>query len=141
MAIPFGLGIGLSLGMVGGGGSVPAVPVLVYILAKRLPSDRRKREHEAHKASREGKRRVHLTGLPMARSLLSEVVLGALSSIAAARVTREPMSDQDVVAAALCKPDSFTGLLAFRPNPMIGTGVVVDNYPMEVPTNGRYKGR
>lgn len=52
-----------------------------------------------------------------------------------------PTSDQDVVAAALCKLDSYTGLLAVRPNPMIGTGVVVDNYPMEVPTNGRYKGR
>jgi hypothetical protein len=32
-AISFGLGIGLSLGMLGGGGSVLAVPVLVYILA------------------------------------------------------------------------------------------------------------
>ena len=33
-AIPFGLGIGLSLGMLGGGGSVLAVPVLVYILGQ-----------------------------------------------------------------------------------------------------------
>jgi uncharacterized membrane protein YfcA len=32
LAIPFGVGIGLSLGMVGGGGSVLAVPVLVYVL-------------------------------------------------------------------------------------------------------------
>ena len=31
-AIPFGLAIGLSLGMLGGGGSVLAVPVLVYVL-------------------------------------------------------------------------------------------------------------
>ncbi|HEU4973633.1 MAG TPA: sulfite exporter TauE/SafE family protein [Baekduia sp.] len=31
-AIPFGLTIGLSLGMLGGGGSVLAVPVLVYVL-------------------------------------------------------------------------------------------------------------
>ncbi len=35
-AIPFGLGIGLSLGMLGGGGSVLAVPVLVYILGQGL---------------------------------------------------------------------------------------------------------
>jgi uncharacterized membrane protein YfcA len=34
VAIPFGLGIGLSLGMLGGGGSVLAVPVLVYILGQ-----------------------------------------------------------------------------------------------------------
>jgi len=33
-AIPFGLAIGLSLGMLGGGGSVLAVPVLVYVLGQ-----------------------------------------------------------------------------------------------------------
>jgi len=33
-AIPFGLAIGLTLGTVGGGGSVLAVPVLVYILGQ-----------------------------------------------------------------------------------------------------------
>ena len=32
LAIPFGLAIGLAVGMLGGGGSVLAVPVLVYIL-------------------------------------------------------------------------------------------------------------
>ena len=32
VAIPFGLAIGLSLGMLGGGGAVLAVPVLVYVL-------------------------------------------------------------------------------------------------------------
>jgi uncharacterized membrane protein YfcA len=32
LALPFGLGIGLLLGLVGGGGSVLAVPVLVYLL-------------------------------------------------------------------------------------------------------------
>jgi hypothetical protein len=31
-ALPFGLAIGLSLGTLGGGGSVLAVPVLVYVL-------------------------------------------------------------------------------------------------------------
>ena len=36
VAIPFGLGIGLSLGMLGGGGSVLAVPVLVYILGESV---------------------------------------------------------------------------------------------------------
>jgi uncharacterized protein len=35
-AIPFGLGIGLSLGMLGGGGSVLAVPVLVYVLGQSV---------------------------------------------------------------------------------------------------------
>ena len=35
-AIPFGVGIGLSLGMLGGGGSVLAVPVLVYILGQNV---------------------------------------------------------------------------------------------------------
>lgn len=33
-ALPFGLAIGLSLGMLGGGGSVLAVPVLVYVLGQ-----------------------------------------------------------------------------------------------------------
>lgn len=42
-AIPFGLGIGLSLGLLGGGGSVLAVPVLVYILGQSV--------HEATTAS------------------------------------------------------------------------------------------
>jgi uncharacterized membrane protein YfcA len=32
VAIPFGVGIGVALGMLGGGGSVLAVPVLVYVL-------------------------------------------------------------------------------------------------------------
>ncbi|MGI8945747.1 MAG: sulfite exporter TauE/SafE family protein [Thermoleophilaceae bacterium] len=32
LAIPFGLAIGLSVGMLGGGGAVLAVPVLVYVL-------------------------------------------------------------------------------------------------------------
>ena len=36
VAIPFGLAIGLSLGMLGGGGSVLAVPVLVYILGQNV---------------------------------------------------------------------------------------------------------
>lgn len=36
LAIPFGLGIGLSLGMLGGGGSVLAVPVLVYVLGQTV---------------------------------------------------------------------------------------------------------
>ena len=35
-AIPFELGIGLSLGMLGGGGSVLAVPVLVYVLGQSV---------------------------------------------------------------------------------------------------------
>jgi uncharacterized membrane protein YfcA len=42
-AIPFGLVIGLSLGMLGGGGSVLAVPVLVYVLGQSV--------HEATTAS------------------------------------------------------------------------------------------
>jgi uncharacterized membrane protein YfcA len=35
-AIPLGVGIGLSLGMLGGGGSVLAVPVLVYVLGESV---------------------------------------------------------------------------------------------------------
>lgn len=34
LAIPFGLAIGLALGMLGGGGAVLAVPVLVYVLGQ-----------------------------------------------------------------------------------------------------------
>lgn len=34
LAVPFGLAIGLAIGMLGGGGSVLAVPVLVYILGE-----------------------------------------------------------------------------------------------------------
>ena len=35
-AIPFGLAIGIALGMLGGGGSVLAVPVLVYVLGQSV---------------------------------------------------------------------------------------------------------
>ena len=42
-AIPFGLAIGLAVGMLGGGGSVLAVPVLVYVLGQSV--------HEATTAS------------------------------------------------------------------------------------------
>lgn len=35
-AIPFGLAIGLAVGMLGGGGSVLAVPVLVYVLGQQV---------------------------------------------------------------------------------------------------------
>ncbi len=42
-AVPFGVAIGLSLGMLGGGGSVLAVPVLVYFLGQTV--------HEATTAS------------------------------------------------------------------------------------------
>ena len=35
-AVPFGLAIGLSLGMLGGRGSMLAVPVLVYVLGQRV---------------------------------------------------------------------------------------------------------
>src|SRR5579859_5041077 len=35
-AIPFGLAIGVAVGMLGGGGSVLAVPVLVYILGQSV---------------------------------------------------------------------------------------------------------
>jgi hypothetical protein len=34
LALPFGLGVGLLLGLVGGGGSILAVPVLVYVLGQ-----------------------------------------------------------------------------------------------------------
>src|SRR5712691_8096674 len=34
LALPFGLAIGVSLGLVGGGGSILAVPVLVYLLGE-----------------------------------------------------------------------------------------------------------
>jgi uncharacterized protein len=34
LALPFGLAIGLSLGLLGGGGSILAVPVLVYVLGE-----------------------------------------------------------------------------------------------------------
>lgn len=34
LALPFGLAIGLSLGLVGGGGSILAVPVLVYVIGE-----------------------------------------------------------------------------------------------------------
>lgn len=43
LAIPFGAAIGVSLGMLGGGGSVLAVPILVYILGQSV--------HEATTAS------------------------------------------------------------------------------------------
>jgi uncharacterized membrane protein YfcA len=36
-AIPLGLAIGLAVGMLGGGGSVLAVPVLVYLLDESAP--------------------------------------------------------------------------------------------------------
>lgn len=36
-AVPFGLVIGLAVGMLGGGGSVLAVPVLVYVLGQSVP--------------------------------------------------------------------------------------------------------
>jgi uncharacterized membrane protein YfcA len=35
-AVPFGLAIGVALGMLGGGGSVLAVPVLVYVLGENV---------------------------------------------------------------------------------------------------------
>ncbi len=34
LALPFGVAIGLSLGLVGGGGSILALPVLVYVLGE-----------------------------------------------------------------------------------------------------------
>jgi hypothetical protein len=37
LAIPFGLAIGLAVGTLGGGGSVLAVPVLVYVLGQTVP--------------------------------------------------------------------------------------------------------
>jgi uncharacterized membrane protein YfcA len=37
LAIPFGLAIGLAVGTLGGGGSVLAVPVLVYVLHQTVP--------------------------------------------------------------------------------------------------------
>ncbi|MHB8650370.1 MAG: TSUP family transporter [Gaiellaceae bacterium] len=36
LALPFGLAIGLSLGLVGGGGSILAVPVLVYVIGEQV---------------------------------------------------------------------------------------------------------
>jgi uncharacterized membrane protein YfcA len=36
LAVPFGLAVGLSLGLVGGGGSILAVPILVYILGEEV---------------------------------------------------------------------------------------------------------
>jgi len=36
LALPFGVAIGLSLGLVGGGGSILAVPVLVYVLGEHV---------------------------------------------------------------------------------------------------------
>jgi uncharacterized membrane protein YfcA len=43
VAIPFGVAIGIALGMLGGGGSVLAIPVLVYVLGENV--------HEATTAS------------------------------------------------------------------------------------------
>jgi uncharacterized protein len=37
LAIPFGLAIGLAVGTLGGGGSVLAVPILVYVLDQTVP--------------------------------------------------------------------------------------------------------
>ena len=37
LAIPFGLAIGLAVGTLGGGGSVLAVPILVYVLNQNVP--------------------------------------------------------------------------------------------------------
>jgi uncharacterized membrane protein YfcA len=37
LAVPFGLAIGLAVGTLGGGGSVLAVPVLVYVLGQTVP--------------------------------------------------------------------------------------------------------
>ena len=36
LALPFGLAIGISLGLVGGGGSILAVPVLVYVIGENV---------------------------------------------------------------------------------------------------------
>ena len=35
-AVPFGLAIGVAVGMLGGGGSVLAVPILVYVLGQSV---------------------------------------------------------------------------------------------------------
>ena len=40
-AIPLGLAIGAALGMLGGGGSVLAVPMLVYVLGQGVHDHRR----------------------------------------------------------------------------------------------------
>ncbi|HLM50026.1 MAG TPA: TSUP family transporter, partial [Solirubrobacteraceae bacterium] len=36
LAIPFGVALGLAVGMFGGGGSVLAVPILVYVLSQSV---------------------------------------------------------------------------------------------------------
>ena len=38
LALPFGIAIGLAVGMLGGGGSVLAVPLLVYVLGEDVQS-------------------------------------------------------------------------------------------------------
>src|SRR5581483_8066520 len=116
LALPFGIAVGILLGLVGGGGSILAVPVLVYVLGEPVK-----------RATTESLLIVGVTALIGAlaaaragrvrwRVGLSFAAAGAATSVAGTALNRLVNSHIILLAFAVLLLASAYGMLRRRPN-------------------------
>jgi uncharacterized membrane protein YfcA len=116
LALPFGLAIGVMLGLVGGGGSIVAVPILVYVLGEPVK-----------RATTESLLIVGVTALVGAlaaaragrvywRVGLAFAAAGAATSVAGTALNRLVSSNAILLAFAVLLVSASYGMLRRRPD-------------------------
>jgi uncharacterized membrane protein YfcA len=122
LATPFGLGIGLLLGLVGGGGSILAVPVLVYVLGQPVKAATSESLLIVGTAALVGAADYARSGRVQFRTALAFGAAGAAGAIAGTALNRLVNGRALLLAFALLLLAAAAAMLRRRPDPATPSG-------------------
>jgi uncharacterized membrane protein YfcA len=117
LALPFGLAIGLMLGLVGGGGSILAVPVLVYVLGEPVKAATTESLLVVGTAAFVGAADYARIGRVQIRTALGFGAAGAVGAIAGTALNRLVNGRVLLLAFALLLLAAAVAMLHRRPEP------------------------
>jgi len=117
LALPFGLAIGLLLGLVGGGGSILAVPVLVYVLGEPVKAATTESLLVVGTAAFVGAADYARVGRVQIRTALGFGAAGAVGAIAGTALNRLVNGRVLLLAFALLLLAAAVAMLHRRPEP------------------------
>jgi uncharacterized membrane protein YfcA len=122
LALPFGLGIGLLLGLVGGGGSILAVPVLVYVLGQPVRAATAESLLIVGTAALVGAADYARSGRVQIKTALAFGAAGAAGAIAGTALNRLVTGRALLLAFALLLLAAAAAMLRRRPDPATPSG-------------------
>jgi uncharacterized membrane protein YfcA len=122
LALAIGLAVGLSLGLLGGGGSVLAVPLLVYVVGEDVKQATTTSLLVVSVVALVGSVDHARAGRVRPRIALALAAAGALGSVAGTAANRAAGDDAILIAFALVLLGSAAGMLRGRPGGRRGAG-------------------